>query len=59
MRGGNSSAFLMSVYDSEGEELNAGRRYYTWNNNSFSWYSIIEYTTQLNYPNRKYCYVAF
>lgn len=59
MRGNNSSAFLMSVYGTEGEELNSGRRYFTWNNNSFSWYSTIGYVNQLNYLNRKYCYVAF
>ena len=51
--------FLMSVYDTEKDEMYSGDRYYTWNNNRFSWYSKAGYTYQLNYADRKYCYIAF
>lgn len=51
--------FLMSVYDTEKDEMYQGNRYYTWNNNRFSWYSALGYTPQLNYGNRKYYYIGF
>ena len=49
----------MSVYDTEKDEMYNGNRYYTWNNNRFSWYSASGYSAQLNDKGKKYCYIAF
>ena len=51
--------FLMSVYATQRDELYNGERYYTWNNNRFSWYTESGYLGQLNDAQRKYCYIAF
>ena len=49
----------MSAYATQKDDLYNGERYYTWNNNRFSWYTASGYLGQLNDAGRRYCYIAF
>lgn len=54
------SQFLMSVRATRRDEMfDSKGRYYTWDNNRFSWFSREGDVPQLNDTSIKYYYVAF
>ena len=54
------SQFLMSVRATQRDEMYDSKgRYYTWNNNRFSWFTGEGKIPQLNNTSIKYYYVAF